>query len=303
MKILIAVSGGVDSVVLLDLLTKQKLEKFLSCQLPSTSYHLSIAHFNHAMQRNADKQEKLVKQLAQKYGVDFYTEKTKKKLRSEAEAREARYAFLNRVAEEICAERIVTAHHADDAVETILFNLIRGSGIAGLGGMNELNGKIWRPLLGVSKTKLETYAKKNKLKWVKDPTNKNLNYKRNFIRKEILPRCAKINPQAQEAILRIGRQARENAEFVKLLAEEWLRRFRKRNAIPLAEFNSLPVALQREIIREIYLDKIGNTLRLEEKHFSEVLELARSGVGNKQKRFGKLIFKTMRSDGIRVLVW
>ncbi|MFA5351693.1 MAG: tRNA lysidine(34) synthetase TilS, partial [Candidatus Gracilibacteria bacterium] len=301
MKILIAVSGGVDSVVLLDLLAKDKLEKFLGYHLPTNNYHLSIAYFNHAMQRNADKQEKLVKQLAQKYGVDFFTEKTKKKLRSETEAREARYAFLNRIAEEICAERIATAHHADDAVETILFNLIRGSGIAGLGGMSELNGKIWRPLLTISKAQLEAYAKKNKLKWVKDPTNQNINYKRNFIRKEILPRCAKINPQVTEAILRIGKQARENAEFMKLLAVEWLRRFRKRNTIPLTEFNSLPIALQREIIREIYLDKIGNTLKLEEKHFSEVLELARSGVGNKQKQFGKLIFKTMRSDGIRVL--
>jgi tRNA(Ile)-lysidine synthase len=303
MKILLAVSGGVDSVVLLDLLAKNKLEKFLNCRLATADWQLSIAHFNHAMHRQADSQTKFVEQLAQKYGADFYSEKTKKKLRSEAEAREARYEFLNKLAEEICAERIATAHHADDQIETILFNLIRGSGITGLGGMNELNGKIWRPLLGISKAQLETYAKKNKLKWVKDPTNQNLDYKRNFIRKEILPRFTKINPQAQEAILRTAKQARENAEFMKLLAVEWLRRFRNRNSIPLAEFNSLPIALAREILREIYLDKIGNTLKLEEKHFSEVLDLARSGVGNKQKQFGKLIFHTAREAGVRVLSW
>jgi tRNA(Ile)-lysidine synthase len=303
MKIIVAVSGGVDSVVLLDLLARKKLEKFLNCKLPATNYQLVVAHFNHAIHSEADKQEIFVKKIAAKYELEFVSEKSKRKLRSEAEARDARYKFLNRIAEKFSAERIATAHHADDAVETILFNLIRGSGLQGLSGMNDLNGKIWRPLLGISKKQIEAYAKRNKLKWVADPTNTDLNYSRNFIRRKIIPDLEKLNPKAADAILRISKLARENTEFLQTLAMDWLQRFGKQKSIPLMDFNSLPNPLQREIIREIYLNEVGNTLKIEEKHFSEILDLAKSGVGNKQKKFGKLLFKTTRKDKIRVLSW
>ncbi|MFH1546279.1 MAG: tRNA lysidine(34) synthetase TilS [Patescibacteria group bacterium] len=310
MKILIAVSGGVDSVVLLDLLANGKLEKFTNCKLQTDICQLFIAHFNHAIHSKADAHEKFVKNLARKYSLEFFSGKAKKKLKSEAEAREARYEFLEKIAGKIGAEQIALAHHAEDQVETIFLNLIRGSGLAGLGGMRKFAGisarskiSLWRPLLEISKSKIENYAKKNRLKFVSDPTNRDSKFLRNFLRREILPKFEKLNPKFGEAILRISKLARENAEFTNLLAAEWLRRFEKNKSVELPEFNSLPPALKREVIREIYSQEIGNLRGIEEKHVEEILALARNPRGGKEKKFGKIIFKTARKRGVRILEW
>ncbi len=303
MNILVAVSGGVDSVVLLNLLAKKKLEKFTNHQLPSTNYDLTIVHFNHAIHAKSDAHEKFVKKLAEKYELEFFSEKAKKKLKSEAEAREARYRFLQNVAKKVDADLIALAHHAGDQAETILFNLIRGSGITGLGGMREVSGKLWRPLLQTPKEKILTYAKHAKLKWVEDPTNLETKYSRNFLRKEILPKLKRLNPKFEDAIVRTGRIARENAELMSSLAAEWLQRFKKEKSINLAGFNSLPPTLKREVIRTIYLEEVGDLRRIEEKHLEEILTLARNPSGGKQKKLGKLTFQTAKKGGVRIFTW
>jgi len=303
MKILVAVSGGIDSVVLLDLLAKNKLEKFTGCKLQTANCKLSAAHFNHKIHPKADAHEKFVQKLAEKYGLEFWSEKAKKKLKSEAEARDARYQFLEKVAEKTGADLIALAQHADDQVETVLLNLVRGSGFTGLSGMREIAGKKWRPLLNIPKSKIESYAKKNRLKFVTDPTNVDPKFSRNFLRLKVLPQLEKLNPKFQDSILRFAKIARENTDFLDLFANEWLQRFTKEKSVELVEFNNLPPTLKREVIRQIYLNEVGDLRKIEEKHIEEILELARNPRGGKEKKFGKLIFQTARKGGLRVLSW
>lgn len=302
MKILLAVSGGIDSVVLLNLLVKKKLAKFTGKEIPKIE-KIVVASFNHAIHTKADAHEKFVRQLAGKYDLEFFSEKARKNLASEAQARDARYAFLEKIMKRERCDLVALAHHAGDQIETILLNLIRGSGMQGLSGMQEISGNKWRPLLQISKSKIENYAKRNHLKFVKDPTNLELKYSRNFLRKEILPKLEALNPKFEVALVRTSKIARENMDLISMLAKEWLRRFAKVKSVELTEFASLPVALKREVIREIYLAEIGDLQKIEEKHLAEIVELSQNLSGNKQKKFGKLVFKTAKRGGVRVLEW
>lgn len=302
MKVVVAVSGGVDSVVLLDLLAKKKLAKFLVRKLEKIEV-LGVAHFNHSIHREADAQQKFVEQLAAKYRLPFFTKTSSRKLKSEAEARAARYEFLEKIAKQEKADVLALAHHTDDQVETIFLNLIRGSGLAGAIGMTEFVGKKWRPFLEVPKTQIITYAKKAKLKFVVDPTNADPNFSRNYLRAEILPKMRQLNPRLNEGVLRFAKIARENFELTNLLANEFLRRTEKTQTIPLMEFGVLPPAVAKAIIRAIYLREIGNLQKIEEHHVAEILELARNPAGNKKKKMGELTFQTAKLAGQRVLSW
>jgi len=303
MKILIAVSGGVDSVVLLDLLAKKKLEKFIGYQLRTTNCELLVAHFNHKIHREADRQEKFVEKLAKKYNLKFFAGKARKKLKSEAEARDARFEFLEKIRKRENCDHIALAHHADDQIETIFLNLIRGSGLTGLAGMTKMAGCKWRPFLEIPKSQIVDFAKKQKLRFVVDPTNSDEKFARNFLRRDILPRVGKLNPQYRMAILRCAKIGRENLELISLLVQEWLLRFAQKKSIELTAFSALPNALKREVIRMIYSTAVGDLRGIEEKHIEEVLDLAGNPAGGKKKKLGKLEFRTAKQGGVRVFTW
>lgn len=170
MKYLVAVSGGVDSVVLLDMLAKKKVDAV-------------VAHVDHGIRDDSADDARFVRQLAQQYGYE-YREKALHlgPTASEEQAREARYAFLYELAKEYSAA-IVTAHHGNDLVETIAINLHRGTGWRGLTVLSRKGTE--RPLLNYSKNELYAYAMTNKLEWVEDKTNRDRRYLRNQIRARI----------------------------------------------------------------------------------------------------------------------
>jgi tRNA(Ile)-lysidine synthase len=173
MKIL-AVSGGVDSVVMLDMLVSQG--KVVREEPGSTV----IAHFNHGIREDSDEDEQFVGELARRYGLKY--EHRKENLgasASEELARERRYLFLHEVAAKYSG-KIYTAHHADDAIESIVINLVRGTGWRGLVPLD--SPSIERPLLGLFKADILKYAKKHGLKWREDSTNTDQSYLRNRMR-------------------------------------------------------------------------------------------------------------------------
>jgi tRNA(Ile)-lysidine synthase len=171
MKYIVAVSGGVDSVALLDMLAKQG------------GHELVVAHFDHGIRPESDGDARFVEGLAHKYNLPFELRREELgKDASEEVARDRRYAFLRELAKKHRAE-IVTAHHLDDLVETIVINIERGTGWRGLAVLNA--GDISRPLLQKTKLDIYTYALTHGLEWVEDETNLTYTYHRNQVRRRM----------------------------------------------------------------------------------------------------------------------
>ncbi len=176
----VAVSGGVDSVVLLDTLAKSASQN-RDNQFPEAK--LVVAHFDHGIRPDSAGDAKFVRALAKKYGLPYETKREELGAgASEELARDRRYAFLREVAKKHDA-KIMTAHHGDDVVETIAINLKRGTGWRGLAVLD--SSDIARPLLQVPKQKLLDYAKKHMLRWHEDSTNADTSYLRNDLRQKL----------------------------------------------------------------------------------------------------------------------
>ncbi len=204
---LCAVSGGVDSTVLLDVMS-QLAQKH--------NFSLAVAHYNHNLRgEESDEDEVLVKKMAEDYNIKFYGGSGKIKqfaernsLSIEHAARVLRYKFFERTSRTVNADFLATAHTSDDSVETFLLNMIRGSGLTGLSGIPSKrtlvkNVQLIRPLIELSKDDLIQYARKRKLKWREDKSNALLNYTRNKIRNELLPYLREnYNPSISDIINR-----------------------------------------------------------------------------------------------------
>ncbi|CAM8391772.1 MesJ tRNA(Ile)-lysidine synthase MesJ [Candidatus Methylopumilus planktonicus] len=176
----VALSGGIDSVVLLHLL--HQLQK-------TQNFTLKASHVHHGLSKNADKWvkfcEKLCTKLSIPLDVNYVKLPQKKSLGIEGEARQLRYEKLLQAKTDL----VVLAHHEDDQAETFLLQLIRGAGVKGLSSMAHFDDtrRLWRPLLNTSRIDIERYAKKHKLKWIEDESNQNNDFDRNFIRSKVLP--------------------------------------------------------------------------------------------------------------------
>ena len=217
-RIAVALSGGLDSVVLLDTVCKT--------QTKNKNTEIWAFHIHHGLQKPADDWLIFCEKLAKKYGVHFDFRLlhigTQERGNIEARARAARYEALADLCEEYGIEDLLLAHHQNDQAETVLLQLLRGSGVAGLAGMPTARESslgampitLWRPLLDQSRAELEAYAKAHKLKWIEDPSNQDRKYRRNAIRKDILPKLEKIQP---EAIANLARSAKLLGEAQDLL--------------------------------------------------------------------------------------
>lgn len=189
-KLLIAISGGLDSVVLTHLCHQLKL-------------NITLAHCNfnlRGVESNAD--ENFVIQLAEGLNLEVFIESfnteeyaEKHKLSIQMAARELRYSWFEKLSEQLQFDFILTAHHADDNLETFLINLSRGTGLTGLTGIPEVNNSIVRPLLSFSRDAIENYAKENKLIWREDSSNASTKYMRNKLRHDVIPVLKEINPK------------------------------------------------------------------------------------------------------------
>lgn len=224
-KILIAVSGGVDSVVLLDMLCAIATEE-------SFPFSLAIAHCNFQLRgQESDEDELFVRGLAEKYKLPLFCQKfdtqsitEKNKSSIQIVARNLRYTWFLELLELHDFQYIATAHHQNDSIETVIYNLAKGTGIAGLHGILPKNGKIIRPLLGFSKKEILEYAAENQLLWREDSSNITDKYSRNLIRHQLIPILQKINPNLEETfkdnVLRISAVERIFKEQVKIFKEK-----------------------------------------------------------------------------------
>jgi len=252
-KYVVAVSGGMDSMVLLHLLVMavSAQQSATSDQRPAFSDRLVslprllVAHFDHGIRGDSGEDRKLVQATAQEYGLPFvYDEGLLGQGVSEATARAARYKFLRQVQQASGAQAIITAHHQDDLLETAILNLIRGTGRKGLTALSN-RSDIVRPLLHVPKSDLLEYARKQQLRWHEDSTNQDQTYLRNYIRHNILLRFdAAARQQLYQIILR---QQNVNRNLDTLLVNQ-LHTQSVAGIIDRQWFNQLPHAVAKEII-------------------------------------------------------
>ncbi|HSX47299.1 MAG TPA: tRNA lysidine(34) synthetase TilS [Patescibacteria group bacterium] len=232
----VAVSGGVDSMVLLDLAAKLKNK--------DTKYDFIVAHLDHGIRTDSDLDKINVKNASKEYRHRFVSKKLNLKTNtSEAKSREERYKFLTQVVKKYKAEAILTAHHQDDLIETALINLIRGTGRKGLSSILD-NKKVLRPLIIYPKKDLIKYGLENNLMWREDSTNSDDNYLRNYIRLNITSKL-KAKDKLKFVNL-INNISTLNIEIDDLLFKNYLNKdIRHLNRV---SFNELPHSVSIEVL-------------------------------------------------------
>ena len=219
-KLILALSGGIDSMVLADMLLKAKVD-------------FVLAHCNfHLRGEESDGDERFVREYAERNGLKIYVKQfdttgyaKEHGVSIEMAARELRYAWFEELRQQLGYDYIAVAHHADDQLETFFINLLRGAGIRGLKGMQLINGHIIRPLLDVSREEIHQYAIENHIAWREDHTNAETQFLRNKIRHELLPVIDSISKDGRTSILKsIGHLASENELYRELLKNEMAQR-------------------------------------------------------------------------------
>ena len=296
-KLLIGVSGGPDSICLLHVLNllKQKLD-----------FQIYVAHVNHMLREEADSETEYVRDFCKTLGIKCFTKKInivdyskEHKIGTEEAGRNIRYEFFDEVAKKVSANKIVTAHNNNDRVETVLLNILRGSGISGLKGIEAIrDNKYIRPLIETTRKDIEEYCEKNNLDPKIDQTNLESIYKRNKIRNDLIPYIQKeYNPNFLKTINRLSEVATEENEYLEKIAEKQFKEcyvgvapqgdptFREtaQNQIilDLKKFNNLELVIKRRVILYTISKVIGNTLGIEKVNIDEIIKLCENNIGNK----------------------
>lgn len=304
MRVLVGVSGGPDSVALLDVL----------CGLRETlEISVVVGHLNHRLRgAAADADARYVRELAGNYGLpcmldefDVAAYRKARRLSTQAAAREVRYQFFVRAARETGAARVALGHHADDQVETILHHFLRGTGPAGLAGMAPVRVPFIRPLLAVRRRDIEAYCRARGLEPRRDASNLDSAYTRNRLRHTLLPLLeTEYNPNLVTSLLRLGEICREENAYLDELAEEAFRKLAVRSngtvRVDAAELAALPPALARRVVRKAWADLAAAPNALDFDHVKRVLALARTATGGRrldlprgfivEKQAGRLVF-------------
>ena len=243
-KYVIAVSGGVDSVVLLHYLVSQNSKHRSRNPQPRTHNSFIVAHFDHGIREDSKDDAAFVEELARSYGLEYISQRVELgEGASEADAREARYTFLYSVMQNMGAEAIVTAHHQDDVVETMLVNLLRGTSPRGLVGFSRKN--IVRPFLTKPKTWILDYAQEHQLEWREDSTNADQDYLRNYIRLSLRPL---LHESDLTKLLRIRSELTEKYIEIDNLIGKLIVQITNKRELVRTKFVTLPYIVQKELV-------------------------------------------------------
>ena len=258
--IVLAVSGGVDSMVLLDMVLTIHNKK-----------NIIVAHFDHSLRwADSDADRDLVANICKREDIicevekmDIWTMARVEKSSLEAIARRERYRFLESVRVKYSATYILTAHHGDDQMETILMGMMKWGKVRGLSGMRVASGTILRPLLSLTKTDIYTYAQEQSIEYHEDSTNTDTDYDRNRIRADIIPVLRDMHPTIHETLGELGVYMQELSDFLSEQVGNWLtaqgQKSGKENIFLIADFARESEFLQREIVSYIYTRAHGGS--------------------------------------------
>ncbi len=287
-RVLCALSGGADSVCLLHMLMSAGLE-------------VTAAHYEHGIRGEESLRDaEFVKKLCEDWGVrcvvghgDVPGYAGAQGLGTEEAARLLRYEFLQQTLRELGYDVIATAHNADDNAETILFNLCRGTGAAGLRGIPERRDNIVRPLLGVTRREIEDYLLANGLPHVEDSSNREDEYSRNLIRHRVVPALREINPEFAAAAARSAKLLRQDEDCLSMQAAAFIEERFDGESLPCAALLSLHPAVASRVIRQL----AGGSLSM--KQVESVLAMCES----RELGFADIPGRRLRAERGRLWLW
>jgi tRNA(Ile)-lysidine synthase len=241
-RVVVAVSGGPDSLALLSVLREI---------VPAFPLHLTVAHFDHGWRAESQTDRDFVASMASTWGYDFRSARAADDIpHTENAARTARYAFLRETAADSSSTAIALGHTQDDQVETLLLHLLRGSGSKGLGAMRRRDGDLARPLLDISRTDIEAYLARLHLTPIRDATNDDPRFTRNRLRQQLMPSIDSFDPSARDLLARTADILTEEDRFI----EAQIVDLPDDIATNREAFATLPPALQRRVIRRLVPD-------------------------------------------------
>ncbi len=321
-KIVVGVSGGPDSVCLLDILVKLAKKK---------KFALLVAHVNYGLrEKDSDKDEVFVRRLAQKYNLKLevldvmdiapslnslpapplklrrHAVRESERLSSENEFRKIRYEFFEKIRKENNFNLIAVAHNRDDQAETILMRLVRGSGLLGLRSIRPKNNKIIRPLLNNSRKEIIICLKENNLKYRIDKTNKENKFLRNKFRNKLIPLIEKeYNPKIKETLANSVSNIADDYDFIFQSAEKIFKKvdFDAEKNIYFFDSNifiKIHPALQKQILRKIIFKLKNNLFNIENAHLEEILKIIQSQKNKTQIMKFKGLKITKKGDTIYI---
>ncbi len=283
--VIVGFSGGFDSMCLLDILSKVKdLPEFFD-------FEIIAAHFNHNWRGEESlKEQEICRLFAASRGIEFYTKTAPSTLRkTENDARIARYEFFEEAYEEYDADAVFTAHNKDDNAETVLYRIIKGTGVIGLRGISEKRKYFYRPLLRTYRSEILEYCKENNLTPNEDSSNNNTVYQRNYLRHDVFPFLEKINPEVKDALNILA----ENATSDNKIIEEYLSTIRPRvfdvDKINVDEYRKLSKPIKKRFVYE-YIQILG--LDYDSKKVNEVFDFIEANI---DKRNGSTLSLTSSS--------
>ena len=295
-NVVIGVSGGPDSMALLNVLINLK-------QNSNINFEIYVAHVNHMIREEADSETEYVKEFCNKNGIQCYVKKEKveelaknNKIGTEEAGRKLRYEFFEEVAKKVNGSKVATAHNANDNAETVLMNIIRGSSTSGLKGIEAIRDNYYiRPLIEVTRSEIEEYCEKEKLNPKYDKSNKENIYTRNKVRNLLIPFIEKeFNPQIISSINRLSKIATSENEFLDKVVQESYEKAKMDEAlgnkhlegkntiiISLKEFNKLDLVIKNRLVLYTINKLLGTSQNIEKIHIEDIIKLCENNIGNK----------------------
>ena len=282
--IVVGVSGGPDSITLLTCLNKYK--DYLDIKL-------ICAHINHLIRKDSTEDEQFVENVCEKMGIKCYVKRAEvekiakeQKKGTEEVGRKIRYDFFNEVAEKENANKIAIAHNMNDNAETMLLNIVRGSGLTGLEGIQAQEyGKYIRPLINCTREDIEEYCTKNNLQPRIDSTNKENIYRRNIIRNKILPEIKELNPNIVQSLSNLSKIVKVQNTHIKNEVENIYNKIGSPSLgkieLDLPEFQKLDLSVQQNLILYTISKALGSARNIEKVNVDDIIKMCKRNVGNK----------------------
>ena len=285
-KIVLGVSGGPDSISMLNILNEIKDE---------FDFKIYVAHINHLIREEAIDDEKFVENYCKKNDIPFFCKRAEvqkiaetQKIGTEEAGRNVRYEFFEEVCSKVGANKIAIAHNKNDKIETIIMHLLRGSGLSGLKGMQPIrDNKYIRPLIECERNEIEQYCEENKLEPRIDKTNFENEYTRNKIRNIVIPYIKnEFNPNIIEIIDRLSQVATDESNYIDNQAQNIYKKIlveKKEKEIILnwKEFNKQEKVIKNRIILYAVKQLLGSTQGIEKVHIEAIIKLCDNNIGNK----------------------